>query len=39
MDFSFDDEQRMLQDTTRRFIAERYGFEYRNQVRASAEGW
>lgn len=39
MDFSFNDEQQMLLDTTRRFIAERYGFEYRNQVRASAEGW
>ena len=39
MDFSFNDEQQMLLDTTRRFIAERYGFEHRNQVRASAEGW
>jgi alkylation response protein AidB-like acyl-CoA dehydrogenase len=39
MDFSFNEEQRMLLDTTRRFIAERYGFEYRNRVRASADGW
>lgn len=39
MDFAFNDEQQMLLDTTRRFIAERYGFEHRNQVRASAEGW
>jgi alkylation response protein AidB-like acyl-CoA dehydrogenase len=39
MDFSFNDEQQMLLDTTRRFIAERYGFEHRNQVRASADGW
>ncbi len=39
MDFSFNDEQQMLLDTTRRFIAERYGFEHRNQVRASTEGW
>lgn len=39
MDFSFNDEQQMLLDTTRRFIAERYGFEHRNTVRASADGW
>lgn len=39
MDFSFTDEQQMLLDTTRRFIAERYSFEHRNQVRASADGW
>lgn len=39
MDFSFTDEQQMLLDTTRRFIAERYDFEFRKQVRASNEGW
>jgi alkylation response protein AidB-like acyl-CoA dehydrogenase len=39
MDFSFSDEQQMLLDTTRRFIAERYDFAYRNRVRASDEGW
>ncbi|MET0755835.1 MAG: acyl-CoA dehydrogenase family protein [Pseudoxanthomonas sp.] len=39
MDFAFNDEQQMLLDTTRRFIAGRYGFEHRNQVRASTEGW
>ena len=39
MDFSFNDEQQMLLDSTRRFIAERYGFEHRNHVRASADGW
>jgi len=39
MDFSFTEEQQMLLDTTRRFIAERYGFEFRNTVRDSAEGW
>jgi alkylation response protein AidB-like acyl-CoA dehydrogenase len=39
MDFSFSDEQQMLLDTTRRFIAERYDFEYRNRVRASDDGW
>jgi alkylation response protein AidB-like acyl-CoA dehydrogenase len=39
MDFSFNDEQQMLLDSTRRFIAERYDFEHRNHVRASADGW
>ena len=39
MDFSFNEEQQMLLDTTRRFIAERYSFEHRNRVRASADGW
>ena len=39
MDFSFTDEQQMLLDTTHRFITERYGFEYRNDVRQSAAGW
>ena len=39
MDFSFSDEQQMLLDTTRRFISERYDFDYRNKVRDSADGW
>jgi alkylation response protein AidB-like acyl-CoA dehydrogenase len=39
MDFSFNEEQQMLLDTTRRFIAERYAFDQRNKVRASPEGW
>lgn len=39
MDFSFTEEQQMLLETTRRFIGERYDFDYRNQVRASAAGW
>ncbi len=39
MDFSFTEEQQMLLDTTRRFIAERYDFDYRNGVRASKQGW
>ncbi len=39
MDFSFSDEQQMLLDTTRRFISQRYDFEYRNRVRASDDGW
>ena len=28
----------MLLDTTRRFIAERYGFDYRHRVRGSDKG-
>ena len=39
MDFAFNDEQQMLLDTTRRFIAGRYSFEHRNHVLASADGW
>ena len=39
MDFSFNEEQQMLLDTTRRFIAERYGFEHRAKVLASDDGW
>ena len=39
MDFSFTDEQQMLLDTTRRFLAERYGFEQRQRIRDSDAGW
>jgi alkylation response protein AidB-like acyl-CoA dehydrogenase len=39
MDFSFTDEQQMLQDTARRLIADRYTFDARNRARASKEGW
>lgn len=39
MDFALTDEQQMLRDTARRFITERYDFDQRNRVRASAEGW
>ena len=39
MDFAFTDEQQMLADTTRRFIAQRYGFEQRQKIRDSAHGW
>ena len=39
MDFSFNEEQQMLLDTTRRFVTERYGFEFRNKVRESKDGW
>ena len=39
MDFSYTDEQQMLLETTRRFITERYGFDFRHRVRESADGW
>lgn len=36
MDFSFSDEQKMLLDTTRRFIAKDYTFEARRRIKESA---
>ncbi|RZA33267.1 MAG: acyl-CoA dehydrogenase [Lysobacteraceae bacterium] len=39
MDFAYSEEQQMLLDTTRRYVAERYGFEHRRQVLGSATGW
>jgi alkylation response protein AidB-like acyl-CoA dehydrogenase len=40
MDFTFTEEQQMLLDTTRRFIAKEYGFETRQQIRQrSPEGF
>lgn len=39
MDFAFSEEQQMLLDTTRRFVAERYPFDFRNRVRDSEAGW
>ncbi|MEC4720877.1 acyl-CoA dehydrogenase family protein [Noviherbaspirillum sp. CPCC 100848] len=40
MDFTFTEEQQMLQDTTRRFIAKDYGFEARRQIKEkSPEGF
>ena len=39
MDFSLSEEQQMLLDTTRRFVAAEYGFDYRRRVLDSAEGW
>ena len=39
MDFSFSDEQQMLQDTTRRFIASEYSFEKRSRILESQQGW
>ncbi len=39
MDFSFNEEQQMLQDMAGRFFAGRYGFEARNRIRESGAGW
>jgi alkylation response protein AidB-like acyl-CoA dehydrogenase len=37
MDFKFSEEQQMLLETTRRFIAKDYGFEARRQIREKSE--
>lgn len=39
MDFSFSEEQQLLQDTLRRYVADHYGFERRKQIIASADGF
>ncbi len=39
MDFSFTEEQQLLEDTVRRFVAKDYAFEQRRAIRDSAEGW
>jgi alkylation response protein AidB-like acyl-CoA dehydrogenase len=39
MNFEHTEERRMLADSLNRFIAERYGFETRNKIAASAEGY
>lgn len=39
MDFSFSEDQRLLQDTVRRFVAKDYGFAQRAATCASATGW
>ncbi|MGB0134208.1 acyl-CoA dehydrogenase family protein [Dokdonella sp.] len=39
MDFSFNDEQQMLLDTTQRFLASEYSFERRQMLLESDEGW
>jgi alkylation response protein AidB-like acyl-CoA dehydrogenase len=39
MDFAFTEEQQMLQDTTRRYLAREYGFDKRAGILASPEGW
>ena len=39
MDFSFNDEQRMLADTVSRLVRERYGFDQRAQYGREAKGY
>jgi pimeloyl-CoA dehydrogenase small subunit len=39
MDFEFTDEQRMLQDSIERLLADRYGFEQRKTYAGTREGW
>jgi hypothetical protein len=39
MNFEHTEERRMLADSLNRFIAERYGFEVRNKIAGSAEGY
>ncbi|HSD16617.1 MAG TPA: acyl-CoA dehydrogenase family protein [Thermomonas sp.] len=39
MDFSFTDEQQMLQDSIRRFLDTSYGLEHRAGILASDTGW
>ena len=39
MDFSLNDDQRMLKDTVDRLVARDYGFEQRKAYAKSPEGW
>lgn len=39
MDFNLNDEQRQLRDTLARFLAARYGFDARQKILRSEEGW
>jgi pimeloyl-CoA dehydrogenase small subunit len=39
MDFDFSDEQRMLQESVERLVADRYNFEQRKSYLAMADGW
>ena len=39
MDFDLTEEQRLLQDSLARLLADRYGFEQRKGYMASPEGW
>lgn len=39
MNFSFSEEEQMLSEAARRLIGAHYGFERRQRIRASAEGW
>ena len=39
MDFDLSEEQRLLQDSLARLLADRYGFEQRKEHMKSPEGW
>src|SRR5438270_2562808 len=39
MDFDLSEEQRLLQDSVGRLLADRYGFERRSSYAGAAEGW
>lgn len=39
MDFNFTAEQQLLADTVQRFVRERYSFEKRREILATAAGW
>jgi alkylation response protein AidB-like acyl-CoA dehydrogenase len=39
MKFDYSEEQRLVADSVRRFIAQDYGFEARKRIVASREGW
>ena len=39
MDFDLSEEQTLLQDSIRRFMSDRYGFEARRRYQAQTEGW
>ncbi len=39
MKFDYSEEQRLVADSVRRFVAQDYGFEARKRIVASADGW
>ena len=39
MEFSLTDEQKLLQDSVERFVAEQYGFERHREIAASDDGF
>src|SRR5262245_26525399 len=39
MNFDYNEEQQLLADSVRRFLAKDYGFEARRKIVASKEGW
>src|SRR5690242_12787617 len=39
MKFDYSEEQRLVADSVRRFVAQDYGFEARKKIVASREGW